>query len=90
MLLGWTLSSTTTTNKHHHVIARLLLVAVAAACVWRCQVRNMEWANADSLYAAALQVCPESARINNNIGTRYESFCVQSLTTNDVLGRTGG
>lgn len=88
MLFGWMLASTTTTNEHHHVAARLLLVVLLAACVWRCQERNMDWANADSLYAAALQVCPESARINNNIGTRYESVCVLCLTTNIVLGRT--
>lgn len=72
MHVGWMLASIAAASQHRHASVRLLLAAVVAVCVWRCQVRNVEWADADSLYAAALQVCPESARINNNIGTRYE------------------
>jgi hypothetical protein len=79
-LVGWMLASTAAGSQQRHATVRVLLVAVAAVCVWRCQVRNVEWANADSLYAAALQVCPESARINNNIGTRYASFYELRLT----------
>ena len=78
VLCGWTLSSvaataSTVSSQHRHTAVGALLAVVVAACVWRCQVRNAEWADADSLYAAALQVCPESARINNNVGTRYEA-----------------
>lgn len=91
MHVGWMLASIAAAGQHRHASVRLLLAAVVAVCVWRCQVRNVEWADADSLYAAALQVCPQSARINNNIGTRYESTsCVESreiiqnLQTNEL------
>ena len=87
MLCGWVLSSiaappsaaTASTvnsqhsNSHHRRTAvGSLLAVMVAACVWRCQARNVDWTDADTLYAAALRVCPESARINNNMGTRYE------------------
>jgi hypothetical protein len=67
MLCGWALASAG--RRQPTAVAMLVAVAVAAGG-WRCYVRNEDWADADSLYAAALQVCPHSARINNNIGTR--------------------
>ena len=36
----------------------------------KCRSRNQEWASADTLFGAALRVCPRGARIRNNVGTR--------------------
>lgn len=70
MLCGWILASSAASDQRAAVA--LLLTAMVVACAWRSQTRNVDWTDADSLYAAALEVCPESARINNNIGTRCE------------------
>lgn len=70
MVCGWMFTNAAAANQHRRAGVGILLAAVMAACVWRCQMRNIEWRDADSLYTSALQVCPESARINNNIGTR--------------------
>ena len=71
MLCGWILANIAAANQHWKDTVKLLLGALVAACIWRCRLRNAQWADADTLYAAALVVCPESARINNNVGTRY-------------------
>jgi hypothetical protein len=57
---------------HHAVVGAVgcILAAVVGMGAWRCVTRNEDWRDADTLYAAALQVCPHSARINNNVGTR--------------------
>ena len=73
MLCGW--GAATVLGQHgarrgvrYALLSALALVVATAG--WRCFVRNADWRDADTLYAAALRVCPQSARINNNVGTR--------------------
>ena len=72
MVYGWVVAAALARSKA--TVRHLLLIVTAmvlGACVLRCISRNAEWKSADSLYASALEVCPHSARINNNVGTRH-------------------
>lgn len=72
MLCGWAAASLLIEQvpAYKRQMVTIVVVCVVAAGAWRCFVRNEDWRDADALYAAALTVCPESARINNNVGTR--------------------
>ena len=48
----------------------LVAISICSLCVYRCHARNLDWATTDRLYAAAVDACPSSARIHNNLGTR--------------------
>lgn len=68
MAAGWALSRADVYFRQHGIALALCALLVLAYGV-RCLVRNPEWKDDITLYAATVRTSPNVARIHNNIGS---------------------